>query len=147
MCSTNHLSTISWVNMEWSVICFTINISNNIIILRYTINTENPATVVTPGVGYIGGNEGDTVTDNLGNEYTIDVDENGGIKKLTPVGELKFPQITGEVEFEINTQTGFGVILKPRFTTRPVEPQGEVCLLYTSPSPRDRQKSRMPSSA
>ena len=24
---------------------------------------------------------------------------------------------------------------------------GDVCLLYTSPSPRDRQKSRMPSSA
>ena len=24
---------------------------------------------------------------------------------------------------------------------------GNVCLLYTSPSPRDRQKSRMPSSA
>ena len=25
--------------------------------------------------------------------------------------------------------------------------QGNICLLYTSPSPRDRQKSRMPSSA
>ena len=25
--------------------------------------------------------------------------------------------------------------------------KGELCLLYTSPSPRDRQKSRMPSSA
>ena len=25
--------------------------------------------------------------------------------------------------------------------------QGDTCLLYTSPSPRDRQKSRMPSSA
>ena len=25
--------------------------------------------------------------------------------------------------------------------------QGDHCLLYTSPSPRDRQKSRMPSSA
>ena len=25
--------------------------------------------------------------------------------------------------------------------------EGDVCLLYTSPSPRDRQKSRMPSSA
>ena len=25
--------------------------------------------------------------------------------------------------------------------------QGSTCLLYTSPSPRDRQKSRMPSSA
>ena len=28
-----------------------------------------------------------------------------------------------------------------------VETQTEPCLLYTSPSPRDRQKSRMPSSA
>ena len=28
-----------------------------------------------------------------------------------------------------------------------MEPLAEVCLLYTSPSPRDRQKSRMPSSA
>ena len=26
-------------------------------------------------------------------------------------------------------------------------PMGKICLLYTSPSPRDRQKSRMPSSA
>ena len=26
-------------------------------------------------------------------------------------------------------------------------PQVSICLLYTSPSPRDRQKSRMPSSA
>ena len=26
-------------------------------------------------------------------------------------------------------------------------PMGKGCLLYTSPSPRDRQKSRMPSSA
>ena len=25
--------------------------------------------------------------------------------------------------------------------------EGQICLLYTSPSPRDRQKSRMPSSA
>ena len=28
-----------------------------------------------------------------------------------------------------------------------VAAQGGICLLYTSPSPRDRQKSRMPSSA
>ena len=27
------------------------------------------------------------------------------------------------------------------------EAKGLICLLYTSPSPRDRQKSRMPSSA
>ena len=28
-----------------------------------------------------------------------------------------------------------------------VEQEAAICLLYTSPSPRDRQKSRMPSSA
>ena len=28
-----------------------------------------------------------------------------------------------------------------------IEPEHDACLLYTSPSPRDRQKSRMPSSA
>ena len=28
-----------------------------------------------------------------------------------------------------------------------LQAEGFVCLLYTSPSPRDRQKSRMPSSA
>ena len=30
---------------------------------------------------------------------------------------------------------------------RTLEAQADICLLYTSPSPRDRQKSRMPSSA
>ena len=94
-----------------------------------TIDTDRPATIVTPGVNYTGNDGvggGDTVTDNIGNEYTIDVDENGGIKKLTPIGELKFPQISGEVELEINSLTGFGAILKPRFKRRPIEPQGEV---------------------
>ena len=40
--------------------------------------------------------------------------------------------------------TGVGGILRDVFTmgARPI-----ACLLYTSPSPRDRQKSRMPSSA
>ena len=33
-----------------------------------------------------------------------------------------------------------------RFVT-PASTQATICLLYTSPSPRDRQKSRMPSSA
>ena len=31
--------------------------------------------------------------------------------------------------------------------TNPFKPRPRSCLLYTSPSPRDRQKSRMPSSA
>ena len=32
-------------------------------------------------------------------------------------------------------------------TTAVQQPQGQTCLLYTSPSPRDRTRSRMPSSA
>ena len=48
---------------------------------------------------------------------------------LTAIISLKVP----EPQFEGQTKTKLG--------------NNEVCLLYTSPSPRDRQKSRMPSSA
>ena len=34
-----------------------------------------------------------------------------------------------------------------RALLEPYALEGKTCLLYTSPSPRDRQKSRMPSSA
>ena len=36
---------------------------------------------------------------------------------------------------------------EPRAHERGALPRPPTCLLYTSPSPRDRQKSRMPSSA
>ena len=36
---------------------------------------------------------------------------------------------------------------QPRATERETAPRHEVCLLYTSPSPRDVEESRMPSSA
>ena len=35
----------------------------------------------------------------------------------------------------------------PKEKEEEVSPEDLICLLYTSPSPRDRQKSRMPSSA
>src|SRR5665213_932536 len=38
------------------------------------------------------------------------------------------------------------MFVRPGSDTKPV-PKVSLCLLYTSPSPRDRQKSRMPSSA
>ena len=43
----------------------------------------------------------------------------------------------------------FSLIGPKRFDVpwKEIEAQGYICLLYTSPSPRDRQKSRMPSSA
>ena len=40
---------------------------------------------------------------------------------------------------------GFGRI--GRMVFRAAIERNDICLLYTSPSPRDRQKSRMPSSA
>ena len=36
---------------------------------------------------------------------------------------------------------------RDKFDLAEVDPEGMRCLLYTSPSPRDRQKCRMPSSA
>ena len=48
-----------------------------------------------------------------------------------------------------DVQEGFrqsDVVVENTFTV-PAVHQGYICLLYTSPSPRDRQKSRMPSSA
>ena len=47
-----------------------------------------------------------------------------------------------------NEITGTGYVAGGKTLTN-VAPtsSGSVCLLYTSPSPRDRQKSRMPSSA
>ena len=42
----------------------------------------------------------------------------------------------------------FGVVnLKNENAKNAVDLLNKICLLYTSPSPRDRQKSRMPSSA
>ena len=38
-------------------------------------------------------------------------------------------------------------ILAVTFTNKAAKEMGDSCLLYTSPSPRDRQKTRMPSSA
>ena len=53
-------------------------------------------------------------------------------------------QAGGEVVTETETIDTTKLAKKPSETTG-LEP--ETCLLYTSPSPRDRQKSRMPSSA
>ena len=46
------------------------------------------------------------------------------------------------VEEELGSYTSFN-----RFFTRALKPEARPCLLYTSPSPRDKRQSRMPSSA
>ena len=49
----------------------------------------------------------------------------------------------------LGKRTGFEGKTPPQFqeVLKNVNLEGKVCLLYTSPSPRDRTRSRMPSSA
>ena len=47
----------------------------------------------------------------------------------------------------IGASSGFGLAARIALTFGGAEADTIGCLLYTSPSPRDRQKSRMPSSA
>ena len=57
---------------------------------------------------------------------------------------------TGEFE-HVDLRPGGGFLMRLTFDDADVETKSDddsdVCLLYTSPSPRDRTRSRMPSSA
>ena len=76
------------------------------------------------GVGNVGG----AVLENLTNTPDIVV-SNGGVQiEITQVGARKGKSA---VPYDLDVVTDLM----------------EVCLLYTSPSPRDRTRSRMPSSA
>ena len=51
------------------------------------------------------------------------------------------------IKFPTVTPNDAGIINYLVKILKPIGFDCKVCLLYTSPSPRDRQKSRMPSSA
>ena len=55
------------------------------------------------------------------------------------------PDVVGREDFNRLTLRGAVIDTLPGRSKEPELPQG--CLLYTSPSPRDRTRSRMPSSA
>ena len=74
------------------------------------------------------------------------------IKQLTE----KYSKIVEKNEGEIVKTENWGLLnlsylikknKKGSYIHFKIKGKGNVCLLYTSPSPRDRQKSRMPSSA
>ena len=65
-----------------------------------------------------------------GNDQYINIEQSPGCKKLIQKHGLKVPKVGLIDEPKVKTNEWFWL-----------------CLLYTSPSPRDRQKSRMPSSA
>ena len=90
------------------------------------------------------------------------LDKGYELEEALKLVEEEFPEEFDSGEFSSNLQSGDGGLEaafgQPLGGRRP-EPMriipgfasggdvDEVCLLYTSPSPRDRQKSRMPSSA
>ena len=87
-----------------------------------------------------------------GNVETADAT---GHRQVHQVVAMLAGQATHALAFSAHDQDGrAGQVLVIQadfsFTGRTDNPQAallELCLLYTSPSPRDRQKSRMPSSA
>ena len=60
----------------------------------------------------------------------------GGAKGMTHIGIIRALE-ENNIPIDYITGTSMGAIIGSLYA----------CLLYTSPSPRDRQKSRMPSSA
>ena len=78
---------------------------------------------------------------NLQNKFTgwVDVD-------LTPKGKLEACK-SGELIKDLNLDINYFYTSYQKRAIETLKLILNTCLLYTSPSPRDRQKSRMPSSA
>ena len=72
--------------------------------------------IVNPGQNY---NDGDTVTDNIGNEYDVTI-QNGAIIKVRPLTNIAVEET---VQLSINTSTGFDALI---FATLGDRPDGEV---------------------
>ena len=62
------------------------------------------------------------------------------IQERNLLGKINLRGKSSDKEFMKNVGSVLDLVL-------PIEPNVRVCLLYTSPSPRDRTRSRMPSSA
>ena len=60
---------------------------------------------------------------------------------VSEAGDLRVPIVFDNLIHQGAMPVTIGIFLNPGLFT------DKICLLYTSPSPRDRQKSRMPSSA
>ena len=73
-------------------------------------------------------------------------------KIIAPVGATvnvgqSIAEITDEVLIDESSESKINQIKEKKETAKEVKLPNKPCLLYTSPSPRDRTRSRMPSSA
>jgi hypothetical protein len=63
----------------------------------------------SPGIGY---SDGDTASDNLGNTYSLTIDESGSILSAIPINIIEATEMP---IIRVNSETGIGAILKPIF--------------------------------
>ena len=73
-------------------------------------------TIINPGSGY---SDGDTVTDNIGNQYDVTI-QNGSIIKVKPLTQIKVEELP-----VLDTTGGNGALLLATIDERP-DYQGEV---------------------
>ena len=77
----------------------------------------------------------------------ITVDLSAIRNDITQLKEEAFQGLTATSDLERQKILKLVIEKLKTLQTRLASNSASVCLLYTSPSPRDRQKSRMPSSA
>ena len=80
-------------------------------------------------------------------DWGYESDETDPAKTIVPLNWVDYEEVESQASNEpeptnVDTESFVGDSLEI-----PVTEHSTTCLLYTSPSPRDRQKSRMPSSA
>ena len=130
------------------------------ILLLYTITIENTGNVTVTSLSLV-----DTLTDNNGNALSLDSGptylsvtagststtiKSGGIVTYTATYTLTpTPAFSGKIinTVEATASSPGSTNNVTDISDNGIDNDGNTCLLYTSPSPRDRQKSRMPSSA
>ena len=80
-------------------------------------------------------------------QLAVEVERRDSVDLRLRIGLNSGQVIAGEIGSGAGGYTAIGEQVGLAQRMESVAPPGGVCLLYTSPSPRDRQKSRMPSSA
>ena len=79
--------------------------------------------------------------------YVVTYDYDNNFIEAREVSDLKDETIVDAVQQIFDKMEEHGHTPKLNVTDNQAARPLKACLLYTSPSPRDRQKSRMPSSA
>ena len=120
------------------------------------MNTKTISSLVTPSVVSIsattssgeGTGSGSIYKSNSSSSFIIT--NNHVIEAAATTGTIKVELTNGEQYTAkiVGRDPGYDIaVLQIQIGNLPAIALGDSCLLYTSPSPRDRQKSRMPSSA